>query len=124
MGLAVSTERHGDATVVRLEGEFDLYASAEVRQAADPVLEDGDHLLVDLTGVTFLDSSGLGTLVGLQKRAKLADARMTLCGLSPRLYKIFDVTALRGAFTFVPDLASLEQAGHDPGSEGAPDADA
>jgi anti-sigma B factor antagonist len=109
MGLAVSTERHGDATVVRLEGEFDLYASAEVRQAADPVLEDGDHLLVDLSGVTFLDSSGLGTLVGLQKRAKLADARMTLCGLSPRLYKIFDVTALRAAFTFLPEVPSREE---------------
>jgi anti-sigma B factor antagonist len=124
MGLAVSTERHGNASVVRLEGEFDLYASPEVRQAADQVLEAGGHLVVDLTEVTFLDSSGLGTLVGLQKRAKLVGARMTLCGPSPRLYKIFDVTALRGAFTFVPDLSSLEGAAHEPGSDGAPVVDA
>jgi anti-sigma B factor antagonist len=109
MGLEVMVERRGHSAVIRLEGEFDLYATAEVREVADNAIELGHPIFMDLTGVTFLDSSALGTLVRLQKRAKLGGTQLTLCGLPLRLYKIFEVTALLSAFTFLPDLPSLDE---------------
>jgi anti-anti-sigma factor len=107
MGLTVSSERRQESSVVRLEGDLDLHSNAEVRSTVEPLLEDRDgEVFLDLQGVTFLDSSGLGALVGLQKRANRTHSRMTLCGLSPQLERIFEVTNLRDAFTILPEVPS------------------
>jgi anti-anti-sigma factor len=109
MNLAVSSEPRGDAIVVRLDGDFDLYSSAEVRTSVDTLLEAGRaDLFLDLTGVTFLDSSGLGTLVGLQKHANRAHVRLALCGLPPQIQKIVHATHLQDAFTILPDVPVAE----------------
>ena len=108
MGLTVSSDRRGDSFVVRLEGDLDLHSNAEVRSTVEPLLEDrSTEVFLDLQGVTFLDSSGLGSLVGLQKRANRNQSRMTLCGLSPQIEKIFEVTHLRDAFTILPELPDV-----------------
>jgi anti-sigma B factor antagonist len=78
--------RNGDAVVVRLAGELDLYNSQTVRDAlAEAVAEEPKRLVVDLGGVEFLDSTALGVLV--EARAKLPDRRAFLLaapGLEPR----------------------------------------
>jgi anti-sigma B factor antagonist len=108
MGLAVSNERHGNATVVRLQGDFDLHAAAQVRTKLEGLVEETGHeVFIDLTEVDFLDSSGLGTLVGLQKRANRSHARLALCGLPKQLERIIDVTHLRDAFTILPHVPDL-----------------
>ena len=105
MGLTVNSERRGESSVIHLQGDLDLHSNAEVRSAVEPFLEDrGAEVYLDLQEVTFLDSSGLGTLVGLQKRANRNQSRMMLCGLSPQLDKIFEVTNLRDAFTILPEV--------------------
>jgi anti-sigma B factor antagonist len=58
---------------------------------------------LDLSRVDFLDSSGLGTLVGLQKQSRLLGVPMSLGGLSKMVEKILDITHLRGTFTIVDD---------------------
>ncbi len=107
MGLVVSTESRAEGTVVRLQGDFDLHSSGEVRSTVDGLLvEGGGEVFLDLDGVDFLDSSGLGTLVGLQKRANRARVRMVLCGLKPQMNKLLDITFLREAFTILPEVPS------------------
>jgi anti-sigma B factor antagonist len=107
MGLVVRTERIGDITVARVLGEFDLHSSAEVQSTVESLLlEGGGEVFLDLAGVTFVDSSGLGTLVRLQKRANRAHVRMVLCGLGPQLNKLLDITFLREAFTILPEVPS------------------
>jgi anti-anti-sigma factor len=109
MGLNVSSEGLGDAIVVRLTGDFDLYSSAEVRSAVDALFEQGTgEVFLDLNGVTFLDSSGLGTLVGLQKRANRAHRRLVLCGLSRQVDRMLEITHLRDAFTIAPEVPGVE----------------
>jgi anti-anti-sigma factor len=120
MGLAVNSERRGDATVVELTGEFDLHSCAAVRSVVDELLEGGvGEIVIDLNGVTFLDSSGLGTLVGLQKRANRAHARMALSGLSPQVGRILDITHLREAFTILPAV-SVSDGSSEPSEDDAP----
>jgi anti-anti-sigma factor len=103
MNLAVSDAASG-GMVMRLEGDFDLYSCAEVRTAVEPhITGGGQELFLDLGGVTFLDSSGLGTLVGLQKSANRAGTRLNLCRLPPQVQKILETTHLQDVFTTLPE---------------------
>ena len=105
MGLVVSSERPGDAVVIRLHGDFDLYTSADVRGSVEGLLvEGGNDVYLDMSGVEFLDSSGLGTLVGLQKLANRASVTLALRGLRPQADKLVDVTSLREAFTILSEV--------------------
>jgi anti-sigma B factor antagonist len=78
--------RNGDAIVVRLAGELDLYNAEVVRQALiEAASGDPDRLVVDLGAVEFLDSTALGVLV--EARSKLRDRgafRLAAPGLEPR----------------------------------------
>src|SRR5690242_18830737 len=104
MALGISTEREDARPVVRLAGDCDLHSAASVRATVQELLDDGVSAVhLDLGGVDFLDSSGLGTLVGLQKHSNRVGVPMSLGGLTPTLQKIFDVTQLRAAFTIEGD---------------------
>jgi anti-sigma B factor antagonist len=78
--------RNGEALVVRLAGELDLYNAQTVRDAlSEAVAEEPQRVVVDLGGVEFLDSTALGVLV--EARAKLPDRRAFMLaapGLEPR----------------------------------------
>lgn len=69
--FSVNVQRQDGFFVVTATGELDVYTSAELRETLEGVLSDGaEHVVVDLTGLTFMDSSGLGLLVGTQKAIK------------------------------------------------------
>ena len=64
----------GDAVVVRLQGEIDLYNTSALKEALAEALERGPRrLVVDLSGVTFIDSTGLGALVEAKQQLGGAD---------------------------------------------------
>jgi anti-sigma B factor antagonist len=101
--LEVTSERGAGSVLVRLRGDFDLYSCAEVRSEVEGLYGEAEtEVVLDLSGVTFLDSSGLGTLIGLQKRANQGSGQLKLTGLTSQVQKIFDITHLTGAFTIVP----------------------
>ena len=89
MDVSVSTE--GGSSLVRLAGEVDTYTVPDVRAAFDAVaLAPGTTVVVDLREVTFIDSSGLGAVIGLYHRARAAGATLRLrCdGVSLRLVRL------------------------------------
>ena len=66
-----STERHGDCVTLALVGDVDVLEVGAVRRSLNDALIDGCSLLVvDLSGVTFMDSVGLGVLVATWKRTR------------------------------------------------------
>lgn len=70
MSLAVHTLRQDDTCLVRVEGEVDVSNAAELRSALDAVLDDALRTVeVDLSAVPYIDSTGIGVLVGAQHRA-------------------------------------------------------
>jgi anti-sigma B factor antagonist len=104
MDLTMTTESRGTSTVLCLSGDVDMYSCSALRKTVEGLLVNGgDTVLLDFGQVNFLDSSGLGTLIGLQKRANLGRAELVLCGIPPHIQKIFDVTHLSDAFTIVPE---------------------
>lgn len=91
--------RGGGLAVVELEGPaLDAATCAEFRRSMEPVLA-AEHgtVVLDLARVSFIDSSGLGALVGLLKRVPSQEA-LHLAGLTPAVAKIFKLTRMSEVF--------------------------
>jgi anti-sigma B factor antagonist len=90
-GRAIAPDVH----VVTVGGELDLDAAPELRATIDQALADGfSKLVVDLGDVTFIDSTGIGVLVGALKRLGRAGGRLELVCSEPNLLRIFEITGL------------------------------
>jgi anti-sigma B factor antagonist len=108
MNLDLETSKHGEASVVSLRGEVDVYTAPRLRQALIDLVEGGaKDIVVDMDRVDFLDSTGLGVLVGGLKRVKSNEGEMKLVVTQDRIMKIFDITGLAKVF---PMFSSLDQA--------------
>ena len=85
----------GDVHVVSVAGELDLHTADDLSSELEGAIAQGPRrLVVDLGGVTFLDSTALGALVGAAKRARLAGARTVVVTDDPHTSKVFRITAL------------------------------
>jgi len=105
MDVQVTTEDVGVRTVLRVAGEIDVSSADRLRERIALLLSEGrTDLVVDLTGVTFMDSTGLGLLVGTLKRVRGAGGRLVLVVDSERLLKVFRITGLTQVFTITGSL--------------------
>ncbi len=108
MDLSLSTRTEGDRTVVEVAGEIDVYTAPKLREQLVELVNDGNyHLIVDMEGVEFLDSTGLGVLVGGLKRVRAHDGSLRLVCTQERILKIFRITGLTKVF---PIHSSVEEA--------------
>lgn len=99
MDLSLTTRDEGDRTVVAVGGEIDVYTAPKLReQLVDLVNAGRYHLVVDMEGVEFLDSTGLGVLVGGLKRVRAHDGSLRLVCTQERILKIFRITGLTKVF--------------------------
>lgn len=110
MALDVSTTRRDDLTVVRLDGELDIYTVAGFRSELDALDPAASRIVIDLSEVTLLDSSGLGALVSLLNQARAGSGQLGLVCPHRRLRRVFEITGLRRAFTFGDDLEQVRDA--------------
>jgi anti-sigma B factor antagonist len=99
--LHISTEQTGpSAVVLALTGEIDLYTCPELKQELLRVIDDGATLVVvDLTGTTFIDSTGLGVLIRGIERLRTRDGLLAVVCVDPSVTKIFEVTGLDRIFS-------------------------
>ena len=108
MDLSLSTRTEGDRTVVEVGGEIDVYTAPRLREQLVDLVADGKyHLVVDMERVDFLDSTGLGVLVGGLKRVRAHDGSLRLVCTQERILKIFRITGLTKVF---PIHASVDEA--------------
>ena len=119
MELSVVTRREGVRTVISVTGEIDVYTAPTLRERLNELVADGEYnLVVDMAGVDFLDSTGLGVLVGGLKRARSHDGTLQLVCDQEKILKVFRITGLTKVF---PIHASLSEALHaEPGAGPAP----
>ena len=100
MDVSVHTVVHGDTVVVQVAGEIDVYTAASLREKlADLIDADHTDVVVDLTRVTFMDSTGLGVLVGALKKVRGYGGRLQLVIDQEKVIKVFRITALTQVFT-------------------------
>jgi len=85
---------------IALEGRLDVHAVADVRSTLHAAIDAGSgDLVVDVSGVELVDRTGLGVLVGADRRAKLAGRRVVLRDAGPRLVRILRATGLHRVLT-------------------------
>ena len=107
LGLEVD-DTHSPFTVLAVKGEVDVYTAPRLREKLVELVSQGKHqIVVDLEGVDFLDSTGLGVLVGGLKRVRAHEGSLRLVCTQERILKIFRITGLTKVF---PIHASVEEA--------------
>ncbi|MEK4487425.1 anti-sigma factor antagonist [Psychrobacillus sp. FSL H8-0484] len=78
-----------------IKGEIDAFTAPMLRERlAEIDLKENRHVELNLTDVTYMDSTGLGVFVGFYKSVNESDVHVELTGLSSRLKRLFDITGL------------------------------
>jgi anti-sigma B factor antagonist len=109
--LSLASRIEGDKTVLSVGGEIDVYTAPKLREQIVQLVEDGRyHLVVDMEDVEFLDSTGLGVLVGGLKRVRAHDGSLRLVCTQERILKIFRITGLTKVFPIHGSVAEAVEA--------------
>lgn len=98
--LSLETREAGGQTLLAIGGEIDVYTAPKLRDKISELVASGHQsLIIDMENVDFLDSTGLGVLVGGLKKVRAQDGTMSLICSQDRLLKIFKITGLAKVFT-------------------------
>jgi anti-sigma B factor antagonist len=103
--ISVSQTTAGDVPIVAVSGEVDVYSAPALKDNITEILQSGvTTLIVDLSAVAFLDSTGLGALVEARAATSDAGGSMPLVCSQERILKLFTITGLDGVFTIYPSI--------------------
>ncbi|MEC2058004.1 anti-sigma factor antagonist [Peribacillus psychrosaccharolyticus] len=95
MNITIDVKDINSTVEVQVKGEIDAYTAPKLRESLFPLSEQANvSMVVDLTEVSYMDSTGLGVFVGLFKSVRAHNGEFKLIGLSERLRRLFDITGL------------------------------
>ena len=108
MDLRLDVSQRDGWTVLAVFGEIDVASAPRLREQLITLVNDQKHrIVVDLGGVDFIDSTGLGVLIGARKRVRAHDGDVVLVCTEPRIVKVFEITGLDQLFAI---RASVDEA--------------
>jgi stage II sporulation protein AA (anti-sigma F factor antagonist) len=96
VSLNIDLEVKNDVLCIRLEGELDHHTAEDLRNLATNAIEKYQirHILLNLEHLSFMDSSGLGVILGRYKQIKQLHGEMVVCAISPAIERLFDLSGL------------------------------
>ncbi|QRG69844.1 anti-sigma F factor antagonist [Brevibacillus choshinensis] len=96
MSLRIVMETRQDVLVIRLQGELDHHTAEELRGKVDEILRAPDirHIVLSLADLTFMDSSGIGVILGRYKQISARSGDMYVTSINPTIYRIFEMSGL------------------------------
>ncbi len=98
-------KRSGGVSVIGLFGELGSHAEDSIREQLHPIVGDKSaKVVIDLSNVRTIDSSGLGHLISLVTHARMTETRVVLCGASSFVRGVLDVTQLDRWFEMANDV--------------------
>ena len=98
--LEITSESRKGAWVLHLKGILDAYNHLLFRQSVDEHVKKGHNkLVIDFTELSYLGSSGLEVILAHVQKVRDSGGDILLCGLSPKIYKVFDLLGLPSFFT-------------------------
>lgn len=106
MDLSLHANSYGSAAILEVGGEVDAYSAPNLAEQISELVAAGQkQIVVDLNGVEFIDSTGLGVLVGGFNEARDAGGRLDLVCAVERVIKLLRITGLDEVFTIKPTVA-------------------
>ncbi len=96
MSLQIEFEQGRKVLIVRLKGELDHHTAESVKERMEEAIfrDDVKYLLLSLKDLSFMDSSGLGVILGRYKQITSQGGKMIVCDLSPAVYRLFELSGL------------------------------
>ncbi|MBA3283403.1 MAG: STAS domain-containing protein [Acidimicrobiia bacterium] len=105
MDLRLDVSEQDGWSVLQVGGEIDVATAPRLREQLLKLVNDQRYsIVVDLEAVDFIDSTGLGVLIGARKRVRLHDGDVKLICTEPRIVKVFEITGLDQVFQIHPSL--------------------
>ncbi|HEY0827053.1 MAG TPA: anti-sigma F factor antagonist [Bacilli bacterium] len=94
MSLQIEMEHHRKALIVRLKGELDHHNAHLVKARMEEAIEKGDssHIILSMKDLDFMDSSGLGVILGRYKQITGKGGKMVVCDINPAIYRLFEMS--------------------------------
>lgn len=101
--MEIKVREKGPVTVINLTGRLDLATGASLKEHVKDLLEqDRSNIHLNMKGIDFINSSGLGALVSIMKEIRLRKGRLTLSDLANYVQEIFEITQLSHIFELFP----------------------
>jgi anti-sigma B factor antagonist len=105
MQMEYETRQEGQVTIIALHGELDVSSAPLLRDLLQQLLDQGkNQFLLDLSGVDFIDSSGLGIFVNAYKRTRSAGGTMKLFNPQEAVRKVFSLTQTDKVFSIYDSM--------------------
>lgn len=102
--MGLKTEDKNGSIVCYVEGEIDINTAPDIKKHFEKILfKKAPKIVVNFSRVTYVDSSGLATLVEILKGMRLYGGKMRLSNLSPKIKSLFEITKLEKLFDIVAD---------------------
>lgn len=107
--MNVEMETRGNNLMVRLKGELDHHAAESFRSRIQKELEKGRarNLVLNMSGLSFMDSSGIGVILGRYNFIKKTGGKIAVCNLKPQVRKVFHTAGLS---SIIKEYGSEEEA--------------
>jgi anti-sigma B factor antagonist len=105
--VQISEKIEQEVPVVSISGDIDLESSPKLRDFLKPkAAQKTPRLLLDFSGVNYIDSSGLATLIEYFQSVQGAGGKLALASLTPRVKNVFEIVRLEQIFALYPDTPS------------------
>ncbi len=113
--MQVEIEQKGTTLVARLRGEIDLKVAEKLRWRLDQAMDEttARHLLLNLQGVSFIDSSGLGVILGRYKRLDRQGGRVLIAQASEPVKRILDLAGITKLLGYSENEAAALEGGRE-----------
>ena len=93
--MDIEKEKYNDVVICTLKGEIDINSSPELRKTFNDILsENQKKVLVDFSGISFIDSSGLATLIEILQRLKKIGGGLRFCNIADNIKNILEITKI------------------------------
>jgi anti-sigma B factor antagonist len=97
--MQITEKQNNDVTIYSVDGDIDINSSPEIRKAFEKSIgKKAMNIVVNLNGVSYIDSSGLATLVEMLKKTRGYGGKLKLTNLAAKVKSLFEITKLEKLF--------------------------
>ena len=94
--MDISAKKYGETVTAYISGDLDEHTAGKIRDFIDRIIENEKFksMVIDFSAVEFMDSTGLGMLMGRYKKLKQKGIPLLVCGVSPQIDKVFKISGI------------------------------
>lgn len=110
MNLHIGVTSHDHQIMVYVSGEIDIYTAPDLKEKLLPLTEEkGKVVAVDLNGVNYMDSTGIGVFISALKSTKENESKLKLVNLHERVLRLFEITGLDEIIDIEPAIRGVNE---------------